>query len=302
MSNSFHLKPDADLPNTWRTNLTSLGKKFWMLVDNDTKYLCNAFPYLGKDELRSAHESLPENVVMRLSPYLNKGRNITTHNFFTSASLAGTLKAKDTSIVKTISRTRRETPAVLAMERGPLHETTLLRNGDGATLTVYQGKVNKNVLLMITLHSTIDIEANRKKLPETVQFYNKTKGGVDILDQMARRYSIRAAARRWFVHVFYNILDLASINAWIIYRDVTGEELIRHAFLHQLTEELRKVYKEKRESMVPKHNEEEQSQDKRKACKRHQCQVGMCKRNKSTNQQKDLKYISNMYVESARKL
>jgi len=109
------------------------------------------------------------------------------------------------------------------MERAPLHETTLLRNGDGATLTVYHGKVNKNVLLLSTLHSTIDIGTNCKKLPETVQFYNK-KCGVDILDQMARRYSTRAAACRWPVHVFYNILDLAAINAWIIYRGVTEEK------------------------------------------------------------------------------
>jgi len=195
------------------------GIKFLMLVENDTKYLCNAFPYLGKDELRSANESLPDSIVMRLSsPYLNKGRN-----FFTSASPARTIKAKDTSIVGTISHTGREIPAVLAMERVPLYETTLLRNGDGATLTVYQGKVNKNVLLLSTLHSTTDIGTNRKKLPETVQFYNKTKHGVDILDQMARGYSTRAAALLWPVHVFYNILDLVAINAWIIYRGVTGK-------------------------------------------------------------------------------
>jgi hypothetical protein len=123
-----------------------------------------------------------------------------------------------------IKEIRREIPAVLAMERAPLHETTLLRNGDDATLTVYQGKVNKNVLLLSTLHSTIDIGTNPKKLPETVQFYNKTKCGVDILDQMAHRYSTRAAAHQWPVHVFYNILDLAGINAWIIYRGVTGEK------------------------------------------------------------------------------
>ena len=104
------------------------------------------------------------------------------------SSLSRTLKAKDTSIVGTISRTRREIPAVLAMERAPLHETTLLRNGDGATLTVDQEKVNKNVLLLSMLHSTIDVGTNRKKLPETVQFY-KTKFGVDILDQMTHRYS-----------------------------------------------------------------------------------------------------------------
>ena len=41
----------------------------------------------------------------------------------------------------------------------------------------------------------------------------------------------------------------------------------RQAFLRQLAEELREVYKEKGESMVPKYNEEEQSQDKRKASK-----------------------------------
>jgi len=63
---------------------------------------------------------------------------------------------------------------------------------------------------------------------------------------------------------------------------VTREEMSRHAFLRQLAEELREVHKEKRESMVPKHNEEEQSQDKRKASKRHECQVGMGKRNKTT--------------------
>jgi hypothetical protein len=207
------------------------GIKFWMLVD-DTKYPCNAFPYLGKDKLRSANESLPDSVVIRfMSPYLNKRRNVTTDNFFTSASLARTVKAKDLSIVGTISRTRREIPTVLAMERAPLHETTLLRNGDGATLTVYQGKINKNVLLLSTLHSTTDIGTNRKKLPETVQFYNKTKCGVDILDQMARRYSTRAAAPPWPVNVFYNILDLAAINAWIIYRGVTGGEKNEQACL-----------------------------------------------------------------------
>jgi len=109
------------------------------------------------------------------------------------------------------------------MERAPLHETTLLRNGDVANLTVYEGKVNKNVLHLSTLHNTIDIGTNRKKLPETVQFYNKTKFGVDILDQMAQRYSTRAAELRCPVHVFYNILDLVAINAWIIYRGVTGK-------------------------------------------------------------------------------
>jgi hypothetical protein len=64
-------------------------------------------------------------------------------------------------------------------------------------------------------------------------------------------------------------------------KGVTGEKMSRHTFLHQLAEELREVYKDKRESVVPKHNEEGQSQDKRKASKRYQGQVGMRKGNKT---------------------
>jgi hypothetical protein len=98
---------------------------------------------------------------------------------------------------------------------------------------------------------------------------------------MACRYSTRAAVRQWPVHVFYNILDIATTNVLITYRGVTGKNTSRRAFLRQLTEELRGVYKEERESMVPKNNEQEESQEKRKASKMHQCQVGMCKRNKT---------------------
>ncbi|KAF2888432.1 hypothetical protein ILUMI_17741, partial [Ignelater luminosus] len=83
------------------------GIKFWMLADVKSKYMCNAFPYLGKDELRPEGESLPENVVIRLmEPYLRTGRNVTTDNFFTSFKLAERLKAMQTSIVGAMKRTR----------------------------------------------------------------------------------------------------------------------------------------------------------------------------------------------------
>lgn len=59
------------------------GIKFWMLADSSSKYKCNAMPYLGKDDSRSANDSLASHVVMKLAePYLNKGRNVTTDNFF----------------------------------------------------------------------------------------------------------------------------------------------------------------------------------------------------------------------------
>ena len=42
------------------------GLKFWLLVDTETKYLCNGYPYLGKDESQDASGSQPTGVVMKL--------------------------------------------------------------------------------------------------------------------------------------------------------------------------------------------------------------------------------------------
>ncbi|KAF2899593.1 hypothetical protein ILUMI_06582 [Ignelater luminosus] len=73
------------LPSKARCNFTQfmankpdkLGIKFWTLADEKSKYMCNAFPYLGKDELHPEGASLPENVVIKImETYLRTGRSI----------------------------------------------------------------------------------------------------------------------------------------------------------------------------------------------------------------------------------
>lgn len=86
------------------------GIKVWLCVDVDSKYLCNSFSYLGRDESRPQNQSLGECVVLRLMDlYLNTGRNITTDNFSTSVSLAKKLIEKRT----TTNKTRRNIPATI---------------------------------------------------------------------------------------------------------------------------------------------------------------------------------------------
>ena len=74
--------------------------------------------------------------------------------------------------------------------------TTKVFKHDGCTLTVYQAKTTKNVLLVSSMHATVDTGDNQKSKPETVKFYNSTKFGVDVRDQMARKYIVNAASRR----------------------------------------------------------------------------------------------------------
>ena len=249
------------------------GIKFWLAVDVETKYLLNGFPYLGKDEQRPANETLAEHVVKRLmQPFINKGRNLTTDNFFTSLKLAKELRSKSTSLVGTINRARREIPLCLKNQRDELYATRVLQN-DSATLTVYQGKKQKNVFLLSSMHSSVDVETTGKKLPETVAFYNATKYGVDVLDQMARKYSVRAASRRWPVQVFYNILDFAAINGWILYKTVTKSSISRSDFIFRLADELRLLYVGER--VQPLHPQSPLLREN--FAQRRQCQVLKCK-------------------------
>ncbi|XP_041102639.1 uncharacterized protein LOC121313928 [Polyodon spathula] len=172
-----------------------------------------------------------------MQPYIGKGRNITTDNFFMSLKLAKQLQDRKTSLVGTVNSIRRELPPSALDLDTECYSSRLLKHS-GCTLTVYKCKPRKNVILMSTLHPSIAIGNDAKKIPETVQFYNSTKFGVDIVDQMSQKYSVKAGSRRWPVQVFYNIMDLAAINSWILYKETTGKWISRRNYILQLAEEL----------------------------------------------------------------
>nr|XP_040566409.1 piggyBac transposable element-derived protein 4-like [Lepeophtheirus salmonis] len=170
------------------------GIKFWLAVDASSKYLVNGFSYLGKYSQRPAYRSLSEYVVMKLmEPYLGKGRNVTTDNFFKSLSLANELKKNRTTILGTMNRVRKEIPPELKTTKQALFSSFIFVNS-GKTLTSYQGK--KKVLILSSVHKSVKVLDVRKRLPESIQYYNETKYGVDILDQMTRLYSTKMSSRR----------------------------------------------------------------------------------------------------------
>ncbi|MGH0149194.1 UNVERIFIED_CONTAM: hypothetical protein FKN15_056976 [Acipenser sinensis] len=62
---------------------------------------------------------------------------------------------------------------------------------------------------------------------------------LDVLDQVAWKYSVKAGSRRWSVQVFYNVLDLAAINSWVLYKECTEKNLPRREYILQLAQQLR---------------------------------------------------------------
>ncbi|KAL7827109.1 hypothetical protein SRHO_G00328270 [Serrasalmus rhombeus] len=87
----------------------------------------------------------------------------------------------------------------------------------------------------------------RQTTSAPVTDYNRMKCAVDIMDQKVRAYTVRAGTRRWPVAVFYNLLDLAAMNAHVLYTACTGSTESRRVFLCALAEELRHRYRQEKE-------------------------------------------------------
>ncbi|KAL6455258.1 hypothetical protein MHYP_G00363100 [Metynnis hypsauchen] len=160
------------------TKQDKFGIKFWVACDLKSKYICNVFPYLGKDPSRPSGERPSETVVMRLMElFMDKGRTVTTDNFFTSLSLAQRLLSRKTTILGTVNKSHREIPqSARQMDRTEF--TTREFSTTGATLTLYAPKRRKAVYVLSSMHSMVETEDTTKRKPNTVTQHNKRKCGV----------------------------------------------------------------------------------------------------------------------------
>ena len=190
------------------------GIKVWCLNDSKNSFLYNAEIYCGKrNGVREKDQG--ENVVLRLlDGFYLQGLNITCDNFFTTYSLARKLIAKKMTIVGTIRKNRKELPPIQNIIPGQSEYF----QSDGVTLLQFAPKKNKQVHLLSTFHNN-QFQTESTK-PEIVDFYNKTKGGVDCMDMMINNYTTKRISRRWPMTCFYNIIDIALLNSYIVFKDI----------------------------------------------------------------------------------
>ena len=60
----------------------------------------------------------------------------------------------------------------------------------------------------------------RKEIPciQIVKAYSKSMGGVNLADMLISLYRVEVKTRRWYIKVFRHLVDVAKVNAWILYR------------------------------------------------------------------------------------
>lgn len=234
------------------------GLKFWWINDSSTGYPLKFAIYTGSADQSSGLGRGYDVVMSLISKYYNTGRNLTIDNFFTSVELALQLLQKKITVLGTIRKNKRDVPKpfvvkeLLDENNEPIKvnnrkqyrpaQSSMFGFSDRMALVSYVPKPNKQVLLLSTQHNRDKATSGYQNKPNMIIDYNRTKGGVDVFDQMVSIYSCSRQTRRWPMVVFYNLLDVAALATIIIYRHSNpprkNKKLFRNEKLIELAEEL----------------------------------------------------------------
>lgn len=226
------------------------GIKIWWICDAENAYPLHGIIYAGKTgNVRGKNQG--ERVVKELAVrFQGSGRNITMDNYFTTLPLAKHLLSWKLTIVGTLRRNKPYIPKQMAPNKSREVYSTLFGFHEHVTLCSYVPKKNKAVILLSTMHSDCATNYDEKKKPHIITHYNKYKTGVDAMDQMVTRYTTHRRTQRWPLAMFFNILDVGALAAYIIYYEnnkmIKKKTNQRRCFLRQLSEELTKPYIEDR--------------------------------------------------------
>ena len=217
------------------------GLKIFSACESSSGYALNGIPYGGK-EGDQVHRNLAQDIVMRLlEPYFGTGRDVCTNNFFTSYDLAKQLLQENLTSLGTIRRHRREVPGSLNRKMEIYSIKFLFNHMNGICLIAYQAKKNNNpVMLLGSIHADNLVATNETKKPVMILDYNKRKGRVDMFEENLEEFSCRGKTVRWPLLFFYNIIDAAVNNAYILLRKAGEYKLSKKAFLKKLTFDLAK--------------------------------------------------------------
>nr|CAI5839665.1 unnamed protein product [Callosobruchus analis] len=162
-------------------------------------------------------------------------------------------KEKKLTYVGTVRRNKAEIPKEFLPNKERQICSTVFGFLEDCSLLSYCPKKNKCVLVISSLHmdGRLDEESGEDKKPEMITFYNRTKIGVDLLDQLCRKYDVSRYCRKWPLVILYDLLNIACINGACVYsanRNYT--KVVRSDFIENVSRDFIKPQIERR-STIP---------------------------------------------------
>lgn len=212
------------------------GYKIFVLCD--TKGIVYNFEiYTGKINPVAGYEDLgaSSNIVLQLAQVVKKNSNYLMYfdNWFSSLKLFAQLAKEGIFALGTVRSNRlsgcrfSNDTDLRKKGRGTFEEKEVGFNGiDIRAVKWYD---NRGVILASTFSKarpvgTIQRWDRTKKqrvqvnYPSIVQQYNTFMGGVDLLDAFLAYYRIHIRSKKYYLRLFFHLVDLAVVNSWLLYR------------------------------------------------------------------------------------
>ena len=211
------------------------GYKVWIRADARTGYVYELEMYTGKYNDSNNGYSLGTRVVNNLTETLkNTYTLVTFDNFSSSVSLVEDLLKNKILATCTVRSNRRELPILATvsekMEKG--QSKWLTRNNVG-----YVKWMDTKVVHVLSTAFCSSNTQNAKRVqkdgssvsvtcPQPIVEYTKRMGGVDRFDRNRTMYSVSHKSKRWWLRIFYFLIDTAVTNAFVLYASVNpGKKL-----------------------------------------------------------------------------
>lgn len=213
------------------------GFKIWARCDSDTGYLYEFDVYTGKKG-NETEFGLGAAVVNSLCKALIDEKMDHVHvafdNFFSSTELMQRLFENNIYSTATVRSNKTNLPKTLKklIAKKGKQSAQKMTKGD------YKWRINKNVafftwmdtklvnILSTAYHPKKKVTCKRTQkdgsrqeisCPLGVVEYTKRMGGVDRFDQKRGTYPVARRSRRWWMRIFYFLIDAAITNAHILY-------------------------------------------------------------------------------------
>ena len=219
------------------------GIKVWVIADSELHYVLDSQVYLGKVG-NNPEVGQGQRVVEGLSQkYYGTGRNITSDNFFTCIPLANSLLQKNLTLVGTLRANKKALPEEFLKNPRRKEQLSIFGFQNDMTIVSYVPKKNRAVILLSTQHHTDSISEREDRKPDIILMYNSTKGAVDTVDQAVHTYSCARQTRRWPNKIFFNVVDVACLNTFLLWKVSHpdwnhGKNYKRRLFLIELSKNL----------------------------------------------------------------